>query len=120
MSSNIQTINRAFLAYSTVMLLARVFIVSSAFADDQAQTETVGFQDLNVATPAGAEALYRRIHAAAERVCSPPAGWGEQIRAHACARTVVAQAVEKLNLPALTAYHQKKTGGQTERITANR
>jgi UrcA family protein len=38
------------------------------------RSETVKFQDLNVGTPAGVEALYGRIHSAAVRVCSPSGG----------------------------------------------
>ena len=69
MNSNVKTENRSAVAFSIAMLLACAVIVSSAFADDQVRSETVKFADLNVTTPAGAEALYTRIHAAAKRVC---------------------------------------------------
>ena len=119
MSSNIQTTNKACRAYSTAMLLACVLVVSNAFANEQFRTETVKFQDLNVTTSAGVEALYNRIHASAKRVCIIPGDdWATAERA--CARKAEAQAVEKLNLPLLTDYAQMKNGGHTEMFTAKR
>jgi UrcA family protein len=101
------------------MLLACVLVVSNAFADGQLRTETVNFQDLNVDTSAGLQTLYHRIHAAAKRVCASSGEWA-QIREVRCAGEAVAQTVEKLNLPPLTAYYQAKNGGRTEVFTANR
>jgi len=120
MASKLQTINRAFLAHSTAMLLACVLVASNALAAEQVRTETVKFQDLNVGTPAGVEALYRRIHSAAVRVCSPPGGWLEQLGAAACAKDAEAKAIEKVNLPLLTAFYAMKTGGHRETTTAKR
>jgi len=119
MNSNIKTVERIPLVFSTAMLLALTSVVSNAFADDQARTETVKFQDLNVVAPGGVEALYGRIHAAAKRVCSESDKM-LQARAAACARKAEAQAVEKLDLPQLTAYYQIKTGGHTQALSANR
>jgi UrcA family protein len=123
MGSRIQTVNRAFLACFTAMLLACVLVASNARADEQLRSETVKFQDLNVSTPAGAEALYRRIHAAARRVCESPSGWPsawpEQVGAAACAKDAEARAIAKVNLPLLTAYYRTKTGDRTQTIAAN-
>jgi UrcA family protein len=91
------------------VLLACVFVVSSAFAaepDTQVRTETVIFQDLNLAHAAGVAALYKRIHAAAQRVCAV-SGPIELVfynsRASAkCTKDAEARAIEKINLPALT------------------
>jgi len=61
------------LAGAAGVLLACVFVVSSAFAaepDTHVRTENVMFQDLNLAHAAGVDALYKRIHAAAQRVCA--------------------------------------------------
>jgi len=107
-------------AYLTATLLACGLVVSNAFADDQARTEAVKFPDLNVNTTAGVAALFRRIHVAAERVCLPPAGWPENVRAAACAREAEARAIEKLNLPLLTDYYRMKTARRSERLAANR
>lgn len=45
-------------------------MAATALADDGVRTETVKFQDLNTDTAAGVQALYGRIHSAAQRVCS--------------------------------------------------
>jgi UrcA family protein len=119
MSSNLQIINRPFVAYCTAILLASVLVVPNALADEQLRTETVKFQDLNVGTPAGVEAIYRRIHSAALRVCSQndPV---MQAAVLACARSAEAKAIEKVNQPSLTAYYRMKTGDHREPVTARR
>jgi UrcA family protein len=106
MNSNVKTHNSCFLAYSTAMLLACVCVAPSAFADDQSRSETVKFTDLKVDTAAGAETLYRRINAAARRVCGYEA---TSIYAHStwryCVRPTVDATVAKVNNPLLTALH---------------
>ena len=119
MNSNIKTGSQAPLAVSLAAVLAAVFGASSAFADDQLRAEAVSFQDLNVSTPAGVEALYVRIHTAAKRVCSESDRIQQQ-RAIACAKKAEAQAVNNLNLPLLTAYHRVKTGGAMQPLSASR
>jgi UrcA family protein len=101
------------------MLLACMLIASNAFADDEVRIETVKFQDLNVSTPAGVKALYGRIHRAAESVCSET-NRTLQSRAFACARKAEVQAIEKLNLPLLTAYYRITNGDHTQALSANR
>ena len=119
MGSRIQTLNRAFIAYSTATLLACVLLASNAPAAEQVRSETVKFKDLDVGTPAGVEALYRRIHSAARRVCTSSNAWPETVSAAACAKDAEARAVAKVNLPSLTAYYRAKTGNRTETIAAN-
>ena len=119
MNSNIKTGSRAPLAVSLAVVLACVLGASNAFADDQVRAETVKFQDVNVGAPAGIETLYRRIHAAAKRVCSESDKM-RQTDAAACARKAETHAIEELNLPLLTAYHRAKTGGGTQTLSANR
>jgi UrcA family protein len=119
MGSRIQTLNRALLACSTATLLACVLLASNARAAEQVRSETVKFKDLDVGTPAGVEALYRRIHSAARRVCESPAGWPETASAAACAKDAEARAIAKVNLPSLTAYYRAKTGDRTQTIAAN-
>jgi UrcA family protein len=93
---------------------------SSAFADE-VRSETVKFYDLNMATPEGVKALYGRIHLAAERVCfqsDPVLRSGNA----ACARKTEANAIEKVNLPQLTAYYnlKAKTGDHGQALIAAR
>jgi UrcA family protein len=120
MNLKLQTAHKAFLAHSAAILLACAIIASNAFADEQLRTETVKFQDLNVGTPAGAEALYSRIHSAAVRVCSPSGEWLEEVGAAACAKDAEAKAIKKVDVPFLTAFYQMKTGTYRETITAKR
>jgi UrcA family protein len=93
------------------VLLACVFVVSSAFAaepDGKVRTENVKFQDLNLYSAAGVDALYKRIHAAAQCVCAvsgPPELAAFDGRASAkCTKDAEARAIEKIDLPALTAF----------------
>jgi UrcA family protein len=89
--------------------LACVFAVSGAIAgevDPQVRTEDIMFQDLNLTTNAGINALYDRIHSAALRVCAVS---GQPERSDAsgsanCSKKAETRAIEKLNLPALTAF----------------
>jgi UrcA family protein len=119
MNSNIKTPNRIALALSTATLLTCVWAASNAFADEQVRSETVKFQDLNVNTPEGAQALYGRIHAAAKRVCYVSDSVLEQASA-ACARKAEGDAIQKLNMSQLTAYYKIKTGGHTPLLVAAR
>lgn len=109
-----------FLAHCIALSLAGVLMVSNALADDEVRSETVKFADLNVGTQAGVETLYTRLRAAARRVCfqTDPA---LQYSATECIRKSLAEAVEKVNQPLLTAYYQMKTGSsRTEPLTVKR
>jgi UrcA family protein len=117
MNSNIKT--RIPLTLATAVLLTCVWGASSAFADEEVRSERVKFQDLNVHTPEGVQALYGRIHAAAKRVCSesdPVLETGEV----ACAKKAERNAIEKLNLSQLTAYYTAKTGDHIQPLVAAR
>ena len=118
MNSNVKSDKRGFVAYATALSLACALAAFNAYAGDDARAETVKFVDLNLDTPAGAEALYRRIHAAARRVCQQPAG--EQAAVKGCMSKAESEAIGKVNSPLLTAFYQKKTGSQPQTITANR
>ncbi len=118
MSSNVKTLSRVPLAIATAIVLLGA-VVSTANADEQVRAQTVKFGDLNVDTPSGAQALYTRIHWAAQRVCSDTDPL-QQLAAGACARKAEARAIEKLGLPQLTAFYRMKTGGQPQSLIANR
>ena len=116
MNWNIRAGNSPFLAYSTAIVLACVLAASNAFADDQVRSETVKFADLKVDTQPGAEALYRRIFAAAQRVCRYEATsiYGPGIWRN-CVRPTVDATVARVNNPRLTALH---AGGKPAPATA--
>jgi UrcA family protein len=119
MNPSVKSESRSFLPFAAAMLFACALVTPSAFAGDEPRSETVKFQDLNVDSPAGVEALYNRIHAAARRVCaqSDPvavAGVGS------CIRKAEGKAIQDLNLPGLTAYYRMKTGGKADTLTASR
>lgn len=118
MKSNVKSDNRNIRGYATAMWMACVLVAFNAHADDQARSETVKFTDLNLDTPAGAETLYRRIHAAAGHVCEQPAG--ELAAVRRCMSKAESEAIAKVDSPLLTAFYQKKTGSQPQTITANR
>ena len=118
MSSNVKTLIRVPLAIATAMVLAGV-VVPTAHADEQVRAQTVKFGDLNVDTPSGAQALYTRIHWAAQHVCSDTDPL-QQLAANACVRKAEARAIEKLSLPQLTAFYRMKTGSQPQSLIANR
>ena len=117
MNSIVQSDNRTILAYVAVLWLACGLAVSNAQAGD-ARSETVKFGDLNLTTQAGVEALYGRIHAAARRVCEPPAG--ELAGVSRCMTKAESGAIGQVNIPLLSAFYQKKTGTSPQTITANR
>jgi len=120
MNSNVKNVDRRSLAFSTAMLLACVWAVSTAFAGDALRSQTVKFQDLDVNTPKGVQALYERIHAAAWQVCSSNGDPIEQLGARACAKKAEAKAIETVNLPQLTAFYRTKTGDSTQPLSASR
>jgi UrcA family protein len=119
MNSNVKTATLGRLAVSTAMLLSCVCVAAGALANEQVRSATVNFRDLNVGTLEGAQALFGRIHTAAKRVCSESDPL-LQIGAMNCAKKAEADAIEKLNLPQLTAYYKSKNGDQTRQLIAAR
>jgi UrcA family protein len=117
MNSNVKTKNRSTHTYTVAMWLACALVACNVQAGD-VRTETVKFSDLNLSSPSGVEALYLRIHAAARRVCSQPAG--EWTSDQACVRKAEGEAIGKVNVPLLTALYQHKTGTEPQTIIANR
>jgi UrcA family protein len=73
----------------------------------------VKYGDLNLQTPAGVEALYKRIHSAATQVCDSGGDRNLSILTYdrKCAAATETQAIEKVNNAALSAFYQRKVGG---------
>jgi UrcA family protein len=72
----------------------------------------IKFADLDVSTSRGAVALYGRIHSAAVNVCWRMYDSNEAYRLNkdVCLRKVIADAVSKVNEPALSAVFASKYG----------
>jgi UrcA family protein len=75
-----------------------------AAADPGAESRTVKFADLNISNASGAHVLYRRIRAAAQVVCSYYFFATDTDKAR-CVRDATADAVTKINQPALSAVY---------------
>jgi UrcA family protein len=114
---------RVRLTCSLAMAVACALLASQAFAQEiEVRSETVHFADLNTDTPSGVAALYGRIHSAAQRVCavSGERDLGRARVAADCAARAEAAAIDKVDLPKLTAFYREKTGGRGPTLTANR
>ena len=85
---------------------------------DPAPARVVDYADLNLASPAGISALYRRIRNAAHIVCDFSgdtrrlADHGDQIE---CRSRATERAVLQVGLPALKALHLASTARNTKR-----
>ena len=100
------------LAITTLLVLA----TGNALADPAPKKTlapapiTVRYDDLNLASTAGAQVLYQRISAAAHKVCGPsfatfyPGKWREW---QECYENSIDAAVKQVNAPTLTALHAK-------------
>ena len=79
-----------------------------------ANQSTVKYADLNVSTPAGAAALYARINVAANRVCRPLDGrdLASKTQLNRCVHKAIADAVSKVDHPALYSIYNAKSSTQ--------
>jgi UrcA family protein len=75
-----------------------------AAAGPSTEGRTVKFADLDISNPSGAHALYRRIQAAAEVVCSQYFLRTDTDKAR-CVRGATADAVARIDQPALSAVY---------------
>jgi UrcA family protein len=92
-----------------------VLAVSAAVicgADDRSDVPTVkvSYADLNLSSPQGANALYSRIWAAAERACRPLDGRDlrSKMQMKDCVATAVADAVTKVAHPSVVAIYNAR------------
>jgi UrcA family protein len=94
---------RGLIATAIFGFLGLGLCVGSA-ADPGDESRTVQFADLYISNPPDAHVLYRRIRAAAQVVCSYYffATDGDKAR---CVRDATADAVTKINQPALSAVY---------------
>jgi UrcA family protein len=93
--------------------VASSFAILPAAADTfDAPQATVKYGDLNISNPHGTAALYTRIKAAANNVCSTLDGPGlnAKVQRNGCVNKAILDAVTKVNNSALTALCNKKMG----------
>jgi UrcA family protein len=92
-----------------------------AAADPSAESRTVKFADLDMSNPSSAHVLYRRIRAAAQLVCSYPFFATDTDKAR-CVRDATADAVTKINQPALSAVYNanNKTSAPSGLVSQSR
>ena len=107
---------RGLIAASIFGVVASSLSVASA-ADPDTASRTVKFADLNIAQPAGAHALYLRIRAAAQVACSYYWFPTDAHKAR-CVRDATADAVTRINQPALSAVYNANNKGADTRVNA--
>ncbi len=88
-------------------------LAPAAFAaDSDAPSVKVRYGDLNLATEAGVQTLYRRIKGAARMVCdqSIPSGDAQSVSHFwKCYDTALGNAINRVNNTQLTAMHQQNS-----------
>ena len=91
---------------------AALFAAATAAAE-LPQSVTVRFADLNLERPADVARLYHRITNAAQSACGRRdlelTNWLDPAWQH-CVYVAVAQALARVDQPALSAYHQRRLG----------
>jgi UrcA family protein len=92
------------------LLALGIGAVASADNSGDVRKITVKFGDLNVSTPEGAAALYARIRSAAKTVCAPDdyAYFPFRTGVSECIQKAIADAVMKVNQPALVAVYNER------------
>jgi UrcA family protein len=107
------TYRRTLVAGAILGALAFSFAnVSRADEGTKPPQVVVRFGDLDISTSQGAAALYRRIYGAASIVCWRMYDSHEayMLNKAACLKKVIADAVTKVNAPALSAVYASKYG----------
>ena len=92
---------------ATTVLGALAASLNVSAADPGSASVSVNYSDLNIASPSGALKFYARIEAAAHTACSY--FWFKTDADEArCLQSTIANAVTKVNQPALTAVYAAK------------
>ncbi len=113
------TQNPAFAASRFISLLLLTTLAAAASASSVAAPPTdtrqtvLNYSDLNLSSISGVRSVYARIRKAAETVCGDRHASGSRITQQDwrdCYDRAVADAVARLDKPALNAYHQRRAG----------
>jgi UrcA family protein len=106
-ASKVTAFRRSLAVAGAFAALAATSISFAAPLSDDAPSVTVRYDDLNLATSAGVDALYRRISNAARQVCydSRSRDLGIVAASERCQANAIAQAVRDVNNPHLALVH---------------
>jgi UrcA family protein len=88
-------------------------LASSLQGSPGASSVRVSYADLDLSSPADVARLYQRIHRAAGSVCGPREFTGSHLALPSwtqCVANAVDSTVNRLELPALSAYHRGYVG----------
>jgi UrcA family protein len=112
MNTPIKYTPRRLAASALLIAAASGFAGVCSAADTNPLQALVKYGDLNVSSSEGAAALYTRIHAAAEQVCRPLDNRDMAFKKlkEACVSTAIADAVAKVDQPALFSVYSAKSG----------
>ncbi|MDB6090656.1 MAG: hypothetical protein JWN85_3440 [Gammaproteobacteria bacterium] len=93
------------------LTLAQAAPPAAAASSEAAPTQVVNYSDLDLATPEGTLALYRRIASAAQKVCPLENSRDLARRAHsnACRTEAMARAVRDINSSRLAALYAQRS-----------
>ena len=100
-------------ALALLVLGAEGALFAVAASADEVRSLSVRYADLDLERPADVARLYQRIRRAAEDVCGPRLLTGSRVPVtgyQPCFADAVAQAVARVDRPALSAYHQQRLG----------
>jgi UrcA family protein len=100
-------------ALALLVLGAEGALFAAGAAADEVRSLSVRYTDLDLDRPADVARLYQRIRLAAEDVCGPRLLTGSRVPEAGyqhCFADAVAQAVARVDRPALSAYHQQRLG----------
>jgi UrcA family protein len=117
---NAKLITRLF-GTALIVALAGKSVAASPFTETR--SAVVKFADLNLDTPQGVIALYKRIHSAAEGVCGVPSEDRVFLQVASAEQKCVSEsetrAIDSINNFALAAYYSKKTGRPMPVLASN-
>lgn len=93
--------------------IATALPLAASQAATDAPAIRITYQDLNLATPAGVEALYRRVQQAASEYCQAtrgPTGTRVSVAFSRCVTDAIATTVKSIDHPGLSALHATHSG----------
>jgi len=108
------TTYRTVLAFggAMIMTLGTFSILQASAPWDSPRTEYVHYHDADLKQPANTVRLYKRIEAAAGRVCAPldSGGLATKQSLDSCVERAIGTAVAEVNHPQLSALHSATMG----------